>query len=341
MSDLDLQTKKKKLFDPRTAFFDLPLIRRTLYAAVLTIVAQICIISYHDLRSLDLSAAGFNEAFNMMKVPVWTLGAFAALLALFATNHRSEQNRMSMELSILSIEATKTQNRFSNYYKHIEELENYFKRHIISDGNNPLNATYISSVVCRFNKLHSKLYPESKKQGIGFSDSVTKSVSLWIDIIISSLHQTTFSDSAELEKLLFNLDDSCSTVIEGYFDECIIFENNSRISFVNMKFPTRNIVVPEAQLGSYLRYLVERLKITYEILCFEESFDERGALRGIISHIEDVIKYVPHIAVAGSGKFNFFDSKFGEIHRRTNELNTIWMGVKERTEMIQFFVSKE
>lgn len=150
-------TNKKRFskhFNPDTAFFDLPLIRLTLLVGFSVVMGIVIAISVVDWREPDWSAAGFNELITMFKLPIGLLAFFAAVLALFATNHRSEQNKQAMALTQRSINATGDQNRFANYYKHLEEFAKYCRS---------VEAEYADNAVkIKDRDLHNLLFPNMR-----------------------------------------------------------------------------------------------------------------------------------------------------------------------------------
>lgn len=62
---------------------------------------------------------------ELFKVPGTFLAMGLAAVSLVATNHRSEQTSLQISRTSKQIEITEQQNKFANYYKHIEEFEKY------------------------------------------------------------------------------------------------------------------------------------------------------------------------------------------------------------------------
>lgn len=69
----------------------------------------------------DFSAVGFKTFIEAFALPLGILAIVVPASALIASIHRSEQTRKQIDLM------TET-NRFSNYYKHIEEFEKHLER---------------------------------------------------------------------------------------------------------------------------------------------------------------------------------------------------------------------
>lgn len=134
MSSSTQLPEKKDLFDPDTAFLELPIVRITITLILLLASLSFTLIVYYDPRPVVLTSEGFNRAASYLKVPLGLLTVSIPLLALLAANHRSAQTKQQMELTRRQIERTdkqikltSDQNNFANYYKHIEVFEKFCK----------------------------------------------------------------------------------------------------------------------------------------------------------------------------------------------------------------------
>ncbi|RZK61945.1 MAG: hypothetical protein EOO85_32820, partial [Pedobacter sp.] len=125
-----------KIFDPHTSFLNLPAVRYVcgIMLAIAAIVAIIIYI-YTDL-SWNFSSEGWNQALTTFKVPIGILAIIIPVIALLASNHRSEQTRRQISLTLQQIGLTSNQlemvtvnNGFANYYKHVEAFEEYVSEH--------------------------------------------------------------------------------------------------------------------------------------------------------------------------------------------------------------------
>ncbi|MEI8703997.1 hypothetical protein [Pseudoalteromonas sp. B62] len=70
---------------------------------------------------LDLSYTGFNKFVEIYKIPLGVLALLFPLVALVASNHRSRQSAAQIKLG-------KSQNIFSNFYKHKESFHEVIDR---------------------------------------------------------------------------------------------------------------------------------------------------------------------------------------------------------------------
>lgn len=100
-----------------------------------------------DISALDwkVNVEGLKFFFlDAMKVPGSILAFYLAVLGLIGANHRSEQTKKQ-------ISATGEQNRFSNYFKHLEE----FKKHV--DG-----LEYRDKIdMTKLRLLHDNVFPRA------------------------------------------------------------------------------------------------------------------------------------------------------------------------------------
>ncbi|VXC71361.1 hypothetical protein [Massilia sp. 9I] len=159
--DLPQPARSNRWFDPHTAFLDLKIVRRTVTGIVLLMaIAAICIL-VNDRLIFDLSSDGLNTAATLFKVPIGIGTLSIPALALLAANHRSEQTRQQMALTLdqikrtdLQINIAQGQNIFSNYFKHFEEFENRYQK---KEG--VFDAAYVKDT----HKAHRNIFPAARR----------------------------------------------------------------------------------------------------------------------------------------------------------------------------------
>jgi len=295
-------TKTKNYFNPHIAFFSLPIVFWTIRIGLTLIIIMSLIIVIFDPRPFDISASGFNELLSIFKAPITLLGFFAALLALFATNHRSEQNKEAMEL-------TASQNRFSNYYKHIEEYKSYIDTHFNNEipDQNP-------SV--RVRRLHKALYPKAKTNGVNLSEKMELEIFSITFKFINSITATDFSDKESVQKLVLHIDD-CVTSVSALLLDSVTFEKFSHVE-INFFIADRTIKVPDALLSAYLQSGLKKLTTINEILYFEEDFNFE-LLESLLFHTKHTISFIPKIILMGHGDVEYSES----LDQNESDLNKI------------------
>jgi hypothetical protein len=136
--------KNSVQFDPEKSLFQLSAVR---WAALISlslacVTATVIALAANKTEVFTWSGAAFNSAIELYKVPLGILAVGLTLIGIFGANHRSEQTRRQIERTATQIELTRSQNNFSNYYKHLEEFEKYCKSHISSFKINSTRSLY-------------------------------------------------------------------------------------------------------------------------------------------------------------------------------------------------------
>lgn len=134
-------------FDPNQSFLRLPAFWGPVL--VISLIAGVTYLKVIADQDLVFNPAGdIDQWYRWFQVPIWIFATLIPIVGLFNANHKSEQTKESMRL-------TGDQNRFANYYKHIEEFEKYIKS---------LNSTFGSETEIRARRtLHHYLYPRARE----------------------------------------------------------------------------------------------------------------------------------------------------------------------------------
>lgn len=218
--------RKKKAFDPEIPFFELKPVLWTggiIICLALAMTLWIIFYSNNELR-MNLSYEGLNHVFTAFKFPIAILALSIPFGALYAANHRSEQSRHAAELA-------DAQNRFSNYYKHVDEftkyLENY--RHVKNKDIKLTNPRllhlwlYGKRSDCFFTLRKEIIFMAEGIDNMGrywkrmfnpkgpstFTEHLASSGSLWVELlhfyeVFSVEVRSVFADHLELKKTLGN-----------------------------------------------------------------------------------------------------------------------------------------
>lgn len=187
--------KKRHFFDPETSFLDLWIVRITIVVLLAISIGLGVFIGKSSNLAYKYDYTGFNNLLEIYKVPLGLLALIIPVVALLAANHRSEQTKKQ-------IEVTNSQNCFSNYYKHLEEFEKYYK---LSESKFPYLKEYDSR------HIHSLMFPDSMK-GIYTLSSTFEDLFKIIYIYIYQLQD--YKENSEIlhvksinDDLLENLED--------------------------------------------------------------------------------------------------------------------------------------
>lgn len=165
--------KKNNHFDPEIGFLDLKVVRFTIGTMLLTSIFIALIIYNQSRLEFRFDYEGFNNLLNIFKVPLGFSALIIPIVALLAANHRSEQTKKQ-------IEVTNKQNCFSNYYKHLEEFEKYFKKYEGKDE-------YMSKLDSRH--MHGLIFPRSLEGDLTLSDNYLNV----FDFIYDKLEELSYS----------------------------------------------------------------------------------------------------------------------------------------------------
>ncbi len=144
-------------FDPMKSFLSLPILWVVVITFVLLATVTAGTIALNSNLELSLSYSGFNRFITMFKVPLGILALIIPVVALLAANHRSEQTKAQ-------ITSNTQQNKFSNFYKHVEEFEKYIEANI-----DTANFTIPS-----IRQAHRLLFPSSFDGDFSIGQSVLK-----------------------------------------------------------------------------------------------------------------------------------------------------------------------
>lgn len=106
------------MFNPKKSFFELPVVRWAIGIHVVIASASALAILITGDYGFSPTADGFNLFLTDFKFPIGVLAMLIPVVALLATNHRSEQTKEQ-------IRVTEDQNIFANYFKHYEEFDKY------------------------------------------------------------------------------------------------------------------------------------------------------------------------------------------------------------------------
>ncbi|ELO1812190.1 hypothetical protein QXB70_001884 [Vibrio fluvialis] len=173
--------KKNNHFDAEISFLDLRVVRITIGTMLLISIGIAVIICIQTRLEFRFDYEGFNNLLNIFKVPLGVSALIIPIVALLAANHRSEQTKKQ-------IEVTNKQNCFSNYYKHLEEFEKYFKKY---EGVDEYMATLDSR------HMHGLIFPGSLTGDLTLSDNYLNV----FDFIFDTLEKLSYSYS---NKILIN-----------------------------------------------------------------------------------------------------------------------------------------
>lgn len=136
----------KDWFDPYSSFLRLKSFWIPFLIITITFIVLCWKTSIEKGLTLDFINWTVSSMYEWFKIPLWTLALLIPIIGIFNANHKSEQSKESLKL-------TGEQNRFSNYYKHLEEFEKFIK------VEEPLLLRKFGYKILDSRELHRRLFP--------------------------------------------------------------------------------------------------------------------------------------------------------------------------------------
>ena len=271
----------KNLFDPNTSFLNLRIVRQTfgyLLAIALTITVAII---YNDNLTANFSYAGFNNALTIFKVPLGILASIIPIIALLATNHRSEQTKEQIRL-------TNENANFSNYYKHTEEFEVFIEKHALKDG---LKVEYPR-------KLHKTIFPHAKKGNYRVPSSINEHIDDCLIKIVDAAKGTENSSETEWRKALISLRDPVNNFAKHYQ---ISMPSQSGKSIT---YGPDSVLVPGGKVKNLFKNIEQVTSTLRDALVFDENYTPSKLMQQIIDYDYDKI---PENDISIPSRYKVFD----------------------------------
>jgi hypothetical protein len=205
-----------------------------------------------------------EDFYNWFKVPLWWLALLIPILGLLNANHKSEQTRASMALS-------RSQNNFSNYYKHLEEFQKY------CDTLTGINFIELEKLEKR--KLHHRLYPDAKVGGLTIDVNVLQSFLGALKdflILISEASQGLIFDQRVRDSAI-----NAHAQLLQSLKQLDVFYFGNKLLVNNTDLTSRDYL-----FGLYHHYL-----FIYRIFSFESNFDTDSLLSEVLTKIYQAVRY--------------------------------------------------
>lgn len=256
----------RNLFDPNTSFLNLRIVRVTfgyLLAIALTITVTII---YNDNLAANFSYAGFNNALTIFKVPLGILASIIPIIALLATNHRSEQTKEQIRLT--------TENaNFSNYYKHTEEFEVFIEKHALKDS---MKIEYPR-------KLHKIIFPYAKKGNYRVPSSINEHIDECLIKILEASKGTENSSETVWRKTLISMRDPVNSFAKHYQ---ISMPSQSGKSIT---YGTDSVLIPGGKIKNLFKNIEQVTTTLRDALLFDENYTPSELMQQIIDYDYDKI----------------------------------------------------
>lgn len=176
------------MFDPEKSLIQLKVLWVVVFGLVsLAMVSSVTIFFNSDLI-FDFSYHGFNRAVTIFRVPIAILAIIIPVVALLASNHRSEQAKAQ-------IISSNSQNIFSNYYKHREEFEKHVDK----------NKIELRRKVGDSLKLYSCIFPHAKNGVFEVSKNIWDDFDEMIDVYFSKTEELVFAAKEDRPRIIVDM----------------------------------------------------------------------------------------------------------------------------------------
>lgn len=249
-------------FHPEKSLFELRIVRRTLYVTGIVAIVVALLIAINTKLVFSFTDTGFNEAVKMFQVPLGIIAIGFTLIGIYGANHRSEQTRRQIErnaeqirIATEQMSITEGQNKFSNFYKHVEEFTKYCQSH----GDKKIYANP--------RKLYSKIFAESRNGKFSVSEEFYDNIVTFMESFVryADLLDNASTYSMGLAKLVTirtqyskknginDMPDGNSGAQITYGGEMFIIPNGSAQALIKSLY--RNITVIDTALSFDLDYV--------------------------------------------------------------------------------------
>lgn len=239
---------KKKLFDPEKSLISLGIFKATILIHITVALALSIAIIYNSDLSPNFSYEGVNFFVEVFRAPLAILALIIPMVALLASNHRSEQ-------TIAQIKSSTSQNTFSNHYKHLEEFEKYCNT-LFSEDNK----------ISRPRHLHRIIYSNSQRGSYEIAQSFIDKTEQHITTCLELIRKLNTPEMKEWVTAL----DQLTTKLRAFATENHIYiktaSTSSQVSFKDI-----TLHIPDGDIRNILIVFFMQIKILKKAVEFAPS----------------------------------------------------------------------
>lgn len=261
-------------FDPHKSFVQLRIFKVTLLLFALIALSIGCIIISNSNIGFKWDYEGINKLVSIFKVPLSILALIIPVVALLATNHRSEQTKAQ-------IIASQQQNNFSNYFKHIEEFGKYVSH---------LNGVEVPDV----RNAHKLLFPNAFNGDISIDAQLITEIETIANQLIEHLEHFANGFPDTFEKTLLSIHNLTQKLQSSTKSHVRPTSGGKQVNIEGLL-----ISVPGGSLAGLLGHTVGVAQGITSVLLFDHSFNGIPALEELSTL--DLSK-VPHHTLLHSEK---------------------------------------
>lgn len=268
------QQLMKNFFDPEKSLFELRSVQWCVGIFLTISLLASFSIAYHarDLP-FEFSGLGFAKFADLYKVPAAFIAIGLSLVGLCGANHRSEQAKHQMHL-------TRSQNIFSNHFKHIEEFEKFLssmhkksletiqrnnkKLHKVIQSDQDEPYLYINEH--QYRKLYVFIFPNSRIGKLEISQTALNRIDQIIKDSILALEHITSARPEQRTEVIQSfsaiIDKLCADFEISEYDYFLPHQDNSDLVKSLSAFC----------LGTLLHRLQNRVWLLTQVLMFDVGY---------------------------------------------------------------------
>ena len=266
--------KLQDAFPANKSFFELPIVRNTVWTILGASTLSFIIIVFAEYRTNDLvfdpTHIGFNYVFELFKFPIALTAILIPLLAVYAANHRSEQTKENINL-------LNSQNSFTNYHRHIE----LFEKHMAEYKDTSVNFNY--------RNLHSIVFPRHEDGTPTFL--VSKDLLDKLDDELLSFYQTLLSIASADPQVKIDAFVCATKIVRAFSIKFYSSVNLSKGSVVKLD-DGNNKAVPlygDGSLGQLFIALIKLIKLLEHAFSFADLYKPSEIINTFLNVKQELI----------------------------------------------------
>ncbi|WP_372372708.1 hypothetical protein ACDI10_12495 [Vreelandella venusta] len=251
--------KKKLSFDPQKSLVELKVIWLVVGGFSVLSAFVALVVGLNSELSPEYSYVGFNHAVVVFRVPLAIFALIIPIVALLAANHRSEQTKEQIRVS-------NEQNRFSNYYKHVEEFEKYLNK-IWGEK------LYTSSP----RKLHKVLFPNARHGDFSISTAVWEHYKSMVSKFFEKTAELTRCEVSDQNRILVEMQE---IIIE--FANALYLTSYSNTSGSSVNYKGIRAIVKDGDVKLFVSNIKTVTKLVDEVCSFELAYEPSDELKKVL-----------------------------------------------------------
>jgi hypothetical protein len=264
----------KNFFDPEKSLFELRSVQWCVgIFLTISLLASLSIAYNARYVPFEFSGIGFAKFADLYKVPAAFIAIGLSLVGLCGANHRSEQAKHQMHL-------TRSQNIFSNHFKHIEEFEKFLSsmhkksletiqrnnKKLLKAMQSDVDEPYLYINEHQYRKLYTYIFPKSRAGVLEISQNSLNRIDQIIKESILILDQVTSARPEQRKEIVLSfsakINELCDDFQIAEYDYFLPHQDNGDLVKSLSAF----------YLGTLLHRLQNRVWLLTQVLLFDVEY---------------------------------------------------------------------